>query len=291
MAARARYELPVLPTQASYEVSFSASPIAAGDDMLRNRLFNLCIEHAVKQTDDVATQIRDIARSLTFSDYVVLRSVQPSPSRAVWRVQPAAESESLSGGAIAFSFRELPLQVGMPTVVIRGNVRSATGKPVPHFPEDGDCLSATDDWPADDPELRQLAGEIIGQASSVEDQVRALLNWFSDPEHMRFAGATGSRYGVRQTLQQKHGHCWDYADLFVTLSRAIGIPARQVFGWLHDGQGHVWAEVSIDGKWHAVDPTSGTKCGSDYVPISHTETGHMTFLYASPVAIRQTDAE
>jgi len=89
-----------------------------------------------------------------------------------------------------------------------------------------------------------------------------------------------------KVLDQKFGHCWDFSDVFVTLCRASDIPARQVTGWLHGLSGHVWAEVLVDGNaWKPVDPTSGIRCGSDYIPFMSSADGEISLLYLSEVEI------
>jgi transglutaminase-like putative cysteine protease len=44
------------------------------------------------------------------------------------------------------------------------------------------------------------------------------------------------------------------------LARASGLPARQAFGLVQDGEGfqfHAWAEVHAGDRWVPVDPTLG----------------------------------
>ena len=99
---------------------------------------------------------------------------------------------------------------------------------------------------------------------------------------------------MKKVLKQRYGRCWDSSDCFVTLSRAAGVPARQVGGWLYGTSGHVWAEVLTDGKgWQQVDPTGGGRldCGIYHIPYFTTETGDMPILYVSmpQIDILQTD--
>ena len=113
--------------------------------------------------------------------------------------------------------------------------------------------------------------------------MQAILKWFLDRENIRYDGKIkGSRYGVDKVIEQKFGHCWDYSDVFVTLCRASGVPARQVLGWHAYMQGHVWSEVLKPGRgWIPLDPTSGMTCGSEYIPIMTTTDGEIPFIYAS----------
>ncbi len=66
-----------------------------------------------------------------------------------------------------------------------------------------------------------------------------------------------------QLLILRRGDCTEHARLFIALSRAAGIPAREVTGvtWMGDEQGafgwHAWAEVELAGRWRPVDPTEG----------------------------------
>jgi transglutaminase-like putative cysteine protease len=68
----------------------------------------------------------------------------------------------------------------------------------------------------------------------------------------------------------KHGICQDFAHIFITASRSLGIPARYVGGYLcrEDGAtaqnaGHAWAEAFVpDLGWVAFDPANGL-CATD----------------------------
>jgi transglutaminase-like putative cysteine protease len=107
-----------------------------------------------------------------------------------------------------------------------------------------------------------------------------------------YDGPVGSRHGVPRVLSQRFGRCWDKSDLFVTLARAAGIPARQVAGWVPPlDAGHVWAEVQIAGEgWIPVDPTCawlGTSV--DYLPFFATEDGTMSVLQLRKPTIRRVE--
>lgn len=130
-----------------------------------------------------------------------------------------------------------------------------------------------------------LAARIVANAPTQEDKVQAILTWLAPGTNIKFGGSvTGSRWGVKRVLQQKQGQCWDFADCFVTLGRAAGIPCRQVAGWLYGTSGHVWAEVWVAGRgWQQVDATGGgrLKCGIYHIPYFTTEDGEMPVLYVS----------
>ena len=122
---------------------------------------------------------------------------------------------------------------------------------------------------------------------------RRCLAWFSDNKNFKSDNRIlGSRYGVKTALRQRFGMCWDFSDCFVTLCRASGVPCRQVYGWVHPLDGHVWAEVLIEGKgWRQVDPEAGAGCDSRYVPFVASESGAMPMVYTSAVRIVPREAK
>jgi transglutaminase-like putative cysteine protease len=68
-------------------------------------------------------------------------------------------------------------------------------------------------------------------------------------------------HGAVWALQNRHGDCTEFTDLFVTLCRAKGIPARACDGYItteiqkNDTAKHDWAEVYLDKcGWVPIDP-------------------------------------
>ena len=86
------------------------------------------------------------------------------------------------------------------------------------------------------------------------------------------------------TLEQGYGFCWDRSDVFITICRAAGIPARQVLGWVPTMNAvHVWCEVHIDGEgWLPVDATAPwLGVSADYLPFFLSEEGDLQIFYGS----------
>jgi transglutaminase-like putative cysteine protease len=132
--------------------------------------------------------------------------------------------------------------------------------------------------------LITLAEKITRGKKSNGAKAMAILQWLQPNENVKYSGQTGSRWGTSKVFAQKFGHCWDFSDCFVTLCRAIGVPARQVAGWLYGSSGHVWAEFYRDGKgWQQVDPTGGGMllCGIYHIPYFTSDDGRMPVLYLS----------
>ena len=62
-----------------------------------------------------------------------------------------------------------------------------------------------------------------------------------------------------EILESGAGDCSEHALLFVTLCRAVGIPARQCSGYVSVASqwgAHAWAEIWL-GQWVGADPTTG----------------------------------
>jgi transglutaminase-like putative cysteine protease len=67
--------------------------------------------------------------------------------------------------------------------------------------------------------------------------------------------------GVLETLDSGRGDCTEFADLFTTLARSIGIPTQTVFGIVYEAGElpkmafHAWNEIQINEKLLEIDPT------------------------------------
>lgn len=131
-------------------------------------------------------------------------------------------------------------------------------------------LKATSEVPADDPEMKKIADQATQGKKGTLEKARAVYDWvventFRDPE------VKGCGLGIPgRTLQQCNGggKCADLSAVFVTLARAAGIPAKDVYG-LRLGSPktgnvtsgfHCWAEFYLPGTgWVMVDPADVRK--------------------------------
>lgn len=62
---------------------------------------------------------------------------------------------------------------------------------------------------------------------------------------------------IVETYTTGQGICYDYASLFASMLRSVGIPAKLVKGYASYAPDtyHAWNEVYIEGEWIIVDPT------------------------------------
>src|SRR5581483_8340934 len=140
-----------------------------------------------------------------------------------------------------FRFDTLPSNRGVPFVNVHATIE-ANDRFVPvEGPVSKTATEANKWFPATDPAIQELAARLTKGLTDERDKVLAFQRYLNNKKDIAYAGKTGSRYGVAKVIAQRFGHCWDKSDVLVTLCRSVGIPAREVQGWLMQGTGgHVW---------------------------------------------------
>ncbi len=174
-------------------------------------------------------------------------------------------------------------------VVVTGQVR-ILAKPQPDFPLPDSQnleknLQADVFWETNDPQIKKLASEL--------KTPRAIYNFVVETLDYNFERVKEEpeRLGAVQALANPdQAICMEFTDLFVTLARAAGIPARAVDGFAYTDDSrlrplslmidvlHVWPEYyNVEKKtWIPADPTWGkTTGGIDY--FSQTDLRHFAF--------------
>jgi transglutaminase-like putative cysteine protease len=107
------------------------------------------------------------------------------------------------------------------------------------------------------PKIQQLAKRLA--ADSDLGTVKNIYRWVTT--NIKKSGYIKREQGALQTLLTKSGDCTNTMYLFSALSRANGIPTRNMAGFttkentvLRPRDYHNWVEVFVDGKWQLVDP-------------------------------------
>ena len=150
-------------------------------------------------------------------------------------------------------------------------------------------LRPTSSHPADHPRLIVLVEEIRAPLGADIDDLalaEAILDFVAGyietvPESP-YAYHTTSIFDV---LDNRTGDCTEHSQLFVTLARAAGLPAREVSGFVYGGDdrapslgGHAWVEVMIDGRWVGMDPTwQETELNASHVQTRNTLVPSLAF--------------
>jgi len=107
------------------------------------------------------------------------------------------------------------------------------------------------------PEVIGLAEQIVGEEKNPWLKARAIYSWCVDNISYKYP----PNRGIRFSLPRRSGDCGCYGFIFVSLCRAVGIPARMVNGhWACAAKMnyHVWAEFYLPHfGWIPADPTDG----------------------------------
>ncbi len=119
------------------------------------------------------------------------------------------------------------------------------------------ALEETAEFPSRRPEVQALAARAIGAATDPAEQVARLLEFVDE---FVVDAEVPDRVAVARLVEVPRGLGAEHAALFVTLARAVGVPARPVVGVTYLGDeaagfgAHTWAEVALGGAWLPVDP-------------------------------------
>jgi len=93
-------------------------------------------------------------------------------------------------------------------------------------------------------------------------------------------GSTGLETTPFEVFINKKGVCQDFTNLFITMARLLGIPARYVCGYLYTGPkeqsrapsdaSHAWIQLYIPNVgWKGFDPTNGKLQCTDHVKVAY----------------------
>ncbi|HEY3398232.1 MAG TPA: transglutaminase-like domain-containing protein [Armatimonadota bacterium] len=116
-------------------------------------------------------------------------------------------------------------------------------------------LQSTRLAPADDPRIKELARQAVGDETDAYRAAVKLMAWTY--QRLRKMESEPRPLTALQVLDQGAGDCKDHALLMATLARAVGLPSRFVVGLAAIGDHlyyHAWVEVWT-GEWVELDPT------------------------------------
>ena len=147
-------------------------------------------------------------------------------------------------------------------------------------------LIGTEYWDINNPEIVKLA-QTLNTPKKIYDFVSTKLKY----DYSRVKPNVERLGGVRALQNPESAICMEFTDLFITIARSAGIPAREVNGFAYTENPdiqplslvndvlHAWPEYydSEKGVWIPVDPTWGSTTGGvDY--FSKLDLRHFTFV-------------
>lgn len=128
------------------------------------------------------------------------------------------------------------------------------------------------------PTVARIAGQVTSTGRTDYDKVVLLQDWFRTKGGFRYSLEPASGDGMAQLTRfitdQKVGYCEQFAAAMAVMTRALGIPARVVVGFLAperitgnryrytSSDLHAWPEVYFRGTgWVRFEPTPSTRTG------------------------------
>lgn len=149
-------------------------------------------------------------------------------------------------------------------------VAEADARKIAHADDVVLATQSTVNFPAADPQIRQLAQRAVAGLADSAAKADSLALFVHN--HLSYRHTAGGRT-VLDTVRDRSGDCTEFADLYTTLARAVGLPSRTVVGLAYQASAeafalHAWNEVAIDGHWRGVDPTWGqTRLAATYFAL------------------------
>jgi transglutaminase-like putative cysteine protease len=129
------------------------------------------------------------------------------------------------------------------------------------------------------PALQDLAREIRLERGA---DPLVTLRWLMSEMYARFEYSPKSTRvdsPIEEALAARRGVCQDFAHIFITLARSLGIPSRYVSGYLFrdaeradrssDGATHAWVETLLpDVGWVGFDPTNNLAAEERHIRVA-----------------------
>lgn len=170
-------------------------------------------------------------------------------------------------------------------------------------------LSASEKIESTHPEIISLAEKLTAGKEGNYEKARAIYEFVRD--YIKYNSNSPHRNkGALNALKTAEGVCEDYAALFVALSRAANIPARQINGFADpnatgevwdvstgeivslSGYRHSWAEFYDGSRWVVVDPTfDAHKKTWNYFDIIPAKTHIIQNYYDQPLNVQYQGAK
>lgn len=181
------------------------------------------------------------------------------------------------------NFAEFEIETEITSIDIleatKGNVKNSNRR------TNRELIKRTHFWPVGSKPINSLRKELDIDGLEKSEQVIWIHHWIKS--NIKGYPGPSKRLGVVKTLNTRRGNCWEVSDLFVTLCRAYGIPARQLGGWLYKkGQvsaGHAWAEVYLENQgWIPIDALrKSLRIPDYYIPYFASDDGELPVVYFS----------
>jgi len=141
-------------------------------------------------------------------------------------------------------------------------------------------LAASPYIESDAPEIVSLSRDLAAGPGAERERARLFYDFVL--KRLSYVVQAETQGALGALANPTQADCTEFAALFIALTRAAGIPARPVFGYLYEADrstyeiSHLWAEFWEEGQgWVNADPTNGTlepdryfaRVESNYIPL------------------------
>lgn len=151
-------------------------------------------------------------------------------------------------------------------------------------------------WETDSYEIKSIAKGLYKEENTVAQNAQAVYNYVTQTLSYNFEttkeNSIERKGALASLLQKENAACMEFTDLFIAITRAMGIPARELNGYAFSETNtntplsvnirggdllHAWAEFyDPNFGWIAVDPTWGATSKIDY--FTKLDTNHFAFV-------------
>lgn len=237
-------------------------------------------------------QIIALPPDIALYQQIYFASISPAPlylkrdidgnTLATFRIKPKQSLQVTARGSAKILGRQIFPEMG--------------GK-MHEIPENLKKIYTKDDlyWEVSDPKIREIAEKLFDPHKTVAENAHKVHNYVVENlTYMEVAESSQDieRKGAVKALDKGENVCMEFTDLFVALTRAMGIPAREINGYaISNGERvsplevdfnnkdilHSWAEF-YDPKfgWVQVDPAWENTSQIDY--FTKLDTNHLAFV-------------
>jgi hypothetical protein len=240
------------------------------------QVFDFSLDYYLANSSTSAIQEQIAIPPDTNTQKIIYRQISPPPQNIVidtdgnwlaqYQIPPQQEIKITVEGQVKIS----PLDSSAPQIKINQE----------------QLISNQKYWPVADPKIKQISLTLSGPRQ-IYDYVVDHLNY--NYQQIDF----GQRQGALFALENPNlSLCTEFTDLFITLARAKGIPAREVEGYAYTNNPkikpvstttdilHAWPQYfdSQQQLWRSIDPTwAKTTNGIDY--FSELDLNHFAFVF------------
>jgi hypothetical protein len=267
----------------NYEIDTCFIPVKGGDFNQSEKFVSSILKYKENPSQENKLIMDSLSEYFEYGNYINLIHVDESWGKSNHEFSEKYTIREIPENQVGYLIDNIKYEDGLPVVCVHSTIPV---KPYNVFKPDEKVdraylTSETEYWPVNHPSILELRNNICKEKKNEKDKIISILDWMDN--NLKRGKEQGTRYGPLKFIEKANGRCWDFSDLFITLCRASGIPARQVFGVVYKKGGHSWCQVYLKEKgWVSIDPPK-KKFGvnSAYIPLSISETGLMTFLYYS----------